>query len=270
MCFCGRRPLSEEHVWPEWCHQYVRKPNIAKAFIQKRWLGSHLHQGGRREIFHKETPTDVTEMTLKIVCRDHCNSGWISQLEEKTKPFLLPLLNGTHAVLERYRQEMIATWIAMKLMTCEFSDPEDVMFSDVDRSIFMGSRKPPQCMKMWIGLYEYDGWNNTYTRQAATLGWAPIGTVPKQPPGGSFAKNTQEQTFVIGRLFVHSTATTVPLINTDVPPILRGVLRQIWPYQSNFLWPVGPSLTDQQVSFIVGSFERFTSAFRFAPGPAQR
>jgi hypothetical protein len=24
-------------VWPEWCHQYVRKPNIAKAFIQKRW-----------------------------------------------------------------------------------------------------------------------------------------------------------------------------------------------------------------------------------------
>jgi hypothetical protein len=242
----------------------VRKPNIAKAFVQKKYL---TVPGSRKEVLSKERPTDITNMTLRVVCRNHCNNGWMSRLEEKTKPFLLPLINGTHSVLDKYRQEMIATWIAMKLLTCEFSDPDDLMFTGLDRSIFMGSRLPPRNMKIWIARYNGEGWDNTYARQAATLGWAPRGTKPPLPPSGSLAKNTQEQTFVVGQLFVHSTATTVPRLNADIPPVLVPVMRQIWPYQSLSLWPFARGLTDAEIMLIATNFQRFAGMLPFVPGP---
>jgi hypothetical protein len=58
-----------------------------------------------------------------------------------------PLLLGHPFVLGKYHQEILATWIAMKLLVCEYSVPEDVVTPSLDRSLVMGRRLPPDIMK---------------------------------------------------------------------------------------------------------------------------
>ena len=255
--FCGRTPLSEEHVWPEWCHDSVRSPTTAKAYFRKQYETSRDNNDIPREVFSQEVPREITDHTLRVVCRTHCNNGWMSRLEEKAKRFLLPLITGRYGVVDKYRQEVIANWIAMKLLVCECSIPEDVVFNDKQRSVFMGRRWPPEEMTIWIGRYTGQAWFNTYLRSATCVGWAPVGTFPKAPPSGSIAKNIQAQTFLIGQLFVHATSTTVPNLHAATPPALTHVLKRIWPYDGPFLWPPGPSLTDPQVAFVTTAFARF-------------
>jgi hypothetical protein len=168
--FCGQTPLSEEHVWPGWCHNYIRKPNAAKAYFRKQYETSRENNNKPKEIFSIETPREITDHTLRVVCRTHCNNGWMSSLENKAKPFLIPLISGQHSVVDRYRQEIIANWIAMKLLVCECSIPEDIVFSKTDRSIFMGKRWPPDSMSIWVGRYTGEGWANTYLCGLCRLG----------------------------------------------------------------------------------------------------
>jgi hypothetical protein len=267
--FCGRTPLSEEHVWPEWCHDYVRKRTIGKSYYRKQYETSRENNNRPREVFSVETPKNITDHTLKVVCKNHCNSGWMSGLETKAKRFLIPLISGQYGVVDRYRQEIIANWIAMKLLVCECSIPEDMVFNSMDRSIFMGRRWPPDSMSIWIGRYTGDGWANTYLRSAVCAGWAPVGTLPKMPPSGSFAKNLQAQTFLIGELFVHATSTTIEGLFASTPPTLAHVLKRIWPYEGPFLWPFGRGLSDPQVALVTTAFSRFVDRLPWAgPGPA--
>jgi hypothetical protein len=263
--FCGRTDLSEEHIWPQWSHPILRKSPSSKAYIQKKWKTSDYNQHIRGETFHRERPTDIFKLSLKVVCKKHCNNGWMSRLETAVKPFLLPLISGTRAILDNYRQEQVATWIAMKLLTCEFSDPEDIATPEIERSLLMGRRKPPDVMGIWIARCSTPGWTNTYWRQAATLGWAPLGTLPDLS-GGPLPKNTQSQTFVIGELFVQAVSSTVPGLEFHTPPHVARSMRQIWPFKASFLWPPGPSLSDNDVRFIATAFNRYTSRLPFSPG----
>jgi hypothetical protein len=265
--FCGRKPLSEEHVWPGWCHDYVRKKTTATAYYRKQYETSPGTNDRPREVFSVETPRDITDHTLKVVCRYHCNSGWMSGLETKAKRFLIPLIAGHYGVVDRYRQEILANWIAMKLLVCECSIPEDMVFSATDRSIFMGKRWPPDAMTIWIGRYTGTAWSNTYLRSAVCAGFAPRGTFPKAPPSGSFAKNMQAQTFLIGELFVHATSVTFDGVAASTPPPLARVLKRIWPYEGPFLWPFGPGLSDPEVVFITTAFARFVNRLPWA-GPS--
>jgi hypothetical protein len=211
--FCGRRDLSEEHIWSTWMHTFlIKSPGGMTGYIQKKWKTSPTNPRLRGETSHRERPADTFKLTLKVVCKKHCNNGWMSRLETSAKPILIPLISGQYGVLDRHRQEVLATWIAMKLMTCEFSDPEDIATPEVERSLLMGRRRPPDAMGIWIAYCPNPGWTNTYWRQASTLGWAPRGAVPKQDLA-SLPKNTQSQTFVVGELFVHAAYSTVPGLN---------------------------------------------------------
>ncbi len=213
--FCGRTDLSREHVWPVWSHQYLSKAAKTGRFIKKQIVTSAKNPriSGVRQL--KEQAGDVTTMKLKVVCRNHCNNGWMSRLENKVWPVLIPLITGTGLSLERDRQELLANWIAMKFLTCEMSQPDDLVTSDLERSLFMGRRAPPESMTIWIGRYVGGSWQSAYLRHAATIGWAPAGTYPKVPPSGSFEKNTQSRSLVIGELYVHAISTTVPKLRAS-------------------------------------------------------
>jgi hypothetical protein len=97
----------------------------------------------------------------------------------------------------------------MKLMTCEFSAPDDVVWPSIERRLLMGRRRPPDNMSIRIGHYKGSGYGNVYLRNASTMGVAPVGVIPDAPPGGSFARNVQAQQFFIGELFVQAISTTL-------------------------------------------------------------
>lgn len=265
--FCGRTDLSREHVWSVWTHGHIRKPTHPKSYVRRQFSTSSQTKI-RKELFSKERPGDVTTIKLKVVCKDHCNSGWMSRLEERVQPILLPLLTGASVCLNKYDQEILATWIAMKLMICEFSVPDDIVTPSLERSLLMGRRIPPDIMSIWIGLYKGTGWSNVYLRNAATVGWAPAGTTPAVPPGTSFVKNVQAQSFFVGELFVHAVTTTVRNFVYRPPQAFAPCFAQIWPYQTDFTWPPSTPIYDFHAYFITNSFERFTGSLPVAPGAA--
>jgi hypothetical protein len=233
--FCGRPDLSREHIWPTWSHEFIRK-SPRGSHTRRLWERPVQHGAITGEIQTKSHQGDVISSKLKVVCKDHCNSGWMSRLETRAKPILVPLMTGHDLSLGKYNQEILATWIAMKMLIADFLTPEDIFTSSVERSLLMGRRLPPDAMNIWIGRYLGSEASNLYYRHAAISVVAPIGVVPKRPPKG-MRKNVHSQTFIIGELFVQVISTATANLIFDVPPKFSGVLRQIWPFRREFEWP---------------------------------
>lgn len=264
--FCGRQDLSREHVWPTWSHEYVRRPDNPKQYIRRRLTTSsrtHVSKETGSETKHG----DVTTTKLKVVCERHCNNGWMSRLETRVKPILVPMLTGNRVLMSKYNQEIVATWIAMKMMTAEFSVPDDIVTPAIERTLVMGRRLPSEMMAIWIGRYQGKGWHNAYLRHAASIGFAPAGTIPIAPKG-SVPKTVQAQTFFIGELFVQVVTTTVRQLIFQTPPAFAPIIRQIWPFQYEFSWPPTASLFDFHASIIFDSFGRYLRQLPIAPGAA--
>jgi hypothetical protein len=192
----------------------------------------------------------------------------MSRLETRVKPILIPLLGGCSTVLTHYDQEVLATWISMKLMTCEFSVPEDVATPATERTLLMGRRIPPEITAIWIGHYKGTGWGNVYVRHAASVGFAPVGTFPVIPSKELLVKNVQAQTFFIGELFVQAVTTTVRQLVFQTPPAFVHQLRQIWPYRTDYSWPPQTPLFDFHAHLLVAGFDRFIATLPVAPGAA--
>src|SRR6516164_11512228 len=105
--FCGRADLSREHIWPEWAHQFVRKPAPLGRYFKKQFASSPNNPNIRGGTVSKGRQGDVTAITLKVVYGNHCNNGWMSRLETKAKPILVPLLTGNRIALSKYYQEVL-------------------------------------------------------------------------------------------------------------------------------------------------------------------
>jgi hypothetical protein len=49
--------------------------------------------------------------------RGACNNGWLSALEESTRKFLGPMVEGQSVVLQTAEQSLIATWALKPALT---------------------------------------------------------------------------------------------------------------------------------------------------------
>ena len=201
--FCRRTDLSREHVWPEWSREFLRKTKTGRHFASQIASSPADHRISG-PVSSKERFGDVTTIKLKVVCKNHCNGGWMSRLETLAKPVLIPLFTGKSASLNKYNQEVVATWIAMKLVVCEFSVPEDAITPAIERSLLMGRRRPPDITSIWIGNYTGGSWDNAYARFSGGIG---VG-VKSRGQLSSSGKNVQSQSMIAGKLFLQAVTTT--------------------------------------------------------------
>ncbi len=262
--FCGSTDLSDEHIWPVWAHDLIRRTRPKN----RRHIWRATIRGKAKSI---EKPGDITTIKLKVVCKRHCNNGWMSRLETRVKPVLVPLLTGSSIQLNRYNQEILATWIAMKLQICEFSSKDNAIVTPaLERSLLMGRRIPPDIMAIWIAKYHGER-ENSYFREAAGLAWINRQNgemIPPIAPADRLSiKTTQSQTLIIGELFVQAITTTVPRIVFQMPPSAGATFRQIWPFQRDFSWPPASVIGDNEANAIATALGRQTKTLRSAPTP---
>jgi hypothetical protein len=150
---------------------------------------------------------------------------------------------GHQFALSKYNQEILATWIATKMLVAEFLTAEGIFTSAIERSLVMGRRLPPDITKIWLGHYLGSDATNMYFQHAAIAVNAPIGVIPIRPPDGA-KRNIQSQTFIIGKLFVQTVTTIDRHLELNVPPEFSPVLCQIWPYRQEFTWPPSFGMSD--------------------------
>jgi hypothetical protein len=96
---------------------------------------------------------DLRSQKLKTVCIP-CNTGWMSKIQDQTKPILSPLLLREQRVLTEADQRALAVWLAMFTMNYETTVPEYAASTIEQRMAFKEQRQPPKNWIFWCAPFD--------------------------------------------------------------------------------------------------------------------
>jgi NAD-dependent oxidoreductase involved in siderophore biosynthesis len=116
--FCRNdRTLSAEHVFAEWIRPYLTDEEGEHGTHHRVTIRAGEPDDAER---YRGPPAN---WTFRSVCKE-CNNGWMSQLENELKPYLLSMINGHRRAYYAREQELIATWLVKTaLVTGSKFDP---------------------------------------------------------------------------------------------------------------------------------------------------
>jgi hypothetical protein len=152
--FCGEPPpLTGEHVFPRWSHQYLPPATV----------GNYESLRGIRnptESVHYEItrPGDIRHWKVECVCHPRCNNGWMRlKIEDTAKPFLIPLIKGEECRIFPAAQSRIAAWAVLKAMVGEWNIRGHATTHHMHRKYLMRHHLPPKTgWGVWIGQFVTD------------------------------------------------------------------------------------------------------------------
>ena len=254
--FCGHDgKLTSEHIWGDWVTKYVprtmNKHHFANTLIPR--------PGEPQPPIVRLRAGDPLSSQVPVVCGP-CNSGWMSQIQNQAKPFLIPLFEGKDCALGPEARTAVSAWIAMATMTSEHvsRDTKQIAISQAERDWLMEKRTPPSGWRIWIRRHRKQEWPGQWVH--ATFPVAPSGK--KIIVDEDRLPNTQTTAAKIGELFVFVISSVFP----DIPrvwdwksaPRANRCLRQLWPHDDRTLiWP-GVDMSDDDADTLAKSFYRYS------------
>ena len=259
--FCDLpKKMSSEHIWGKWLKDYVRADRNKHHIHLTRIPSPNLANISELRI----RAGDPIRANVRVVC-EGCNNTWLSQIQESTKPILIPLIQGKKSVLGLSAQAQLAKWCTMATMTGEFldRDPLGQGVSLAERQILCKHSDIPPNWRIWIARYRRYKWKGEWIHLSLPILDAENSADLK--PGDPAPPNTQTTTFVIGELYIHVMSSTGhPDLTAKWawPPFSRisRLLIQIWPPKESFIaWPP-ESLTDRDADTIPTLFANVIDA----------
>jgi hypothetical protein len=250
--FCGALAVTREHMWADWLRNYIPRQQDGHAVAVEK---VHLEQS-EEEVFHRTG--DPHSRRIKCVCRE-CNNGWMSRLQETTKPYLVPMLGGRTITLKRNGMTALAAWAAMFVMVAEHLRDEMVAISAYDRNFLRTKMRPPSHWRIWIGRHaavSHPLFSHNVLSFALEQEIQQIGLEASVPV------NTQTSTILLGKhllIYVMSSAVARNIIRRWVlPDLVRSHLAQIWPIvNATATWPPnGLALRDPVIHALAQHFFR--------------
>lgn len=246
--FCGRpfgpqRQRSKEHAAPQWCRDLV--PNLGAAhhtLVVRTADGTTETDRGLRDPF----TTTVNDICIQ------CNTGWMHELEEASKPILSHLIQDDARNLQFYRQVLAATWAVKTAMVWESVNPEYRAIPSDEMRRLHATQRPGARQRVWIG--RCSGAEPHSARQVAGFLVGPLG---EDYPGGP---HSYLVALTIGQLALAVYGHTMALPAQFVfPPQFESSLVQIWPPVHEVVaWPPPASLDEGGLDACVqalGSFQ---------------
>jgi hypothetical protein len=91
-------------VFSAWLLEFLRARDVATGLFRRK------DDGGRERI---RKGIALNSFTLRRIC-EPCNNGWMSRLEERAKPLMEPLMEGTTKLesLNEEQRQLLARWAA--------------------------------------------------------------------------------------------------------------------------------------------------------------
>ena len=156
MHFLRRRKLEQKSIFGR--NGFINFSERAEQQLALSLNGSsHQARTGQNWSREKELQGQVATKKLRVVCT-LCNNEWMSGIETASEFILTPLIIGKECKLDIINQKMIAIWVALKILTIEHNDLENVITDQEVRQKFKNSRKIPDGMKIWIAQCGSGGW----------------------------------------------------------------------------------------------------------------
>jgi hypothetical protein len=216
--FCGQGVVSNEHVWPKWIRE-----EVALRYGNVKW--DALRDG-------KVRSTPVLDAQVKRVC-ETCNNGWMSDLEGRAKPVLVPMMFGAlpQISLSPEDQGVVALWAYKTVLMADFFGARRTLDPHVYTAFFR-ERCPPR--RSWVLMAAYAGSAKRLRSYSTTT------TVTREMQHnavGVLERNPIELPAVIGTLVVfHLVLQVVIYSGKDLP--LRVANGHAW---EQMIWPVDPA-----------------------------
>ncbi len=148
--FCNGRASTIEDAWPLWLVGLLGRIPPGRMEAERA--------GQETRIWKAEKP----ELRVKNVC-DHCNNGWMSDLENRVKPIIKALFTKESVTLDSYDQTTLTVWSLKTAMVYEtLRSNQPWFFDEAERRELMDTLKPIQHTSVWIAKY-MGGWTTFCT-----------------------------------------------------------------------------------------------------------
>jgi hypothetical protein len=213
--FCGAPADSMEDAWPKWLTTHFASDQPATAQFERR--------GQVLPSWKQLRP----ELTVRCVC-ESCNNGWMSDLENETKPWLEPMLRGERTLLDLTSQARLTLWLVKTAMVLEAIDPLPLRgYTDAECSALRTVSAVPYRTSVWVSFATDSTFLfSSKTRHLADETTARITGIATTLGFGHFAA----QVFTI-RVPDHVAGTMSVTANARRGPWDQATVR-IWPNQA--------------------------------------
>ena len=191
---------------------------------------------------------DVLDSAPKVVC-GKCNSTWMSGIQNRAKPYLIPLFDGHGCFVDARVQALIASWIAVATMTAEFSNNNEayVGVPQADRDWIRETQTVPNGWCIWIGRHKLIAQDYRWIHTSFPI--LDAEDLPDVVADEDRVANSQTTKFTIGELFFFSFSSLPGIAegwNWQSIPHARNRLVRIFPHtQTSIFWPP-PAMSDSQ------------------------
>lgn len=269
--FCGCPKLTREHMFPRWTREFFKHlpPLRAHASFGRVYPD-------RIEETEWRLPGPLHHWEVKNVCggtENHCNSGWMRGIENRTKPILLPLIMGeANPRLSPADLETIATWAVLKTMVADRAEGSSWAVHYKQLEYMRRHRKAPKKnWAVWIGRFQRNIWQGEWISRPFRL--LPRGNLRWVVDDRRLGKptshfNSNSVTQVIGEVLISVVHSPDPLlyrdwrfsISEDTP--LSAPFFKIWPpSKTSIVWP-SRALRDQDADAVAVALSAFLNKRR--------
>jgi hypothetical protein len=159
--FCGDPVGSGEHLLPDWLKHSKTIDHTQVNHTQSQTFMEVVRVRDDSAVIipnfdEKRRGGAATNRKEPVVCGP-CNNGWMSNLENKTKPILLPMIDDESRALNEEDQRTIARWADKVVMVVETTGPKSAVTTHQDRLRVMDESQPRPALRtqLWIGRTEH-------------------------------------------------------------------------------------------------------------------
>ena len=247
--YCGGAGLTHEHLFADWLRAYI--PRELSEHRSESVI-AFPHKTNRTL---KRQTGDTHARRLRRVC-ETCKLGWMSDLQEAAKPYLVPMLEGKSISLNRKAQKIVAAWVAMTTMTAEYLDDKMVAVPQSERDYLRETSQAPKTWRIWIARYNGAKSPKRLWHNAMALTDQKVEGAALYAPAPS---NTQTTAISLGdHLFIYVMSSEIAwnlIRRWRLPPTVSSLFRQICPAAAaKVVWPPGRPLTFPEADFIADQF----------------
>ncbi len=228
--FCPNPANSREHIWADWLRAYV--PRTQLNHLEAR---IDVSDEGKEKHATKHVSGDPRSRKLKVVC-NACNNNWMSQVQNRAKPHLVPLIEGREYKLPRQGRSALSRWAALFSTVQEQIHTDLASVSAEDRAWIKERSTAPNNWLIWIGRFVDPAGHSRSSRTSVPV-VSQEEFARRHSRAGPLRYNGQASTFLVGNLLFH-TLSAPRRLRFSFPSAIGQKLHRIWPTNGNGIkWP---------------------------------
>lgn len=218
--------MSKEHIFADWLQEiFPRAATDTHTQGVLRWT----REAGETEpeISHRQGHSGTRK--ARVVC-ETCNNGWLSGVENRIKPILLPMIRAHRLTVTPRMQEALAFWAVKTALVAEKIAPDRMVTPDSVYKFVYEKKIVPAGYSVYIAPYAGLSWAHLRLHQFLSVLNALPGRAPSE--GGNYLQTTA---MGLGHVFI----LVIGIVPTHSfwAPIL-GHMRCIHPaFGYGFTWP---------------------------------